>query len=449
MLIVLLTVLALLGLYWLPDIQIGDWQMRRIDLLADIRPANSDDKESIDSLVSAALTADRPHAIADSCPEGITCIDDMCDSLHQGITPLYEALTNVKNIGRPVRIAVLGDSYIEGDIFTADLRQMLQQHYGGCGVGFVPASSENPGFRRSVLHTFSGWTEHSANNPQSSYSSNWANLTGRYFNAAPGAWVELKGVTKYLSLLDSCTTSSLYFAGTGSVGASARINGDSEQYFDNHVDDGVQVATVKGRIGRVRWHINHHSGRLVYLGASMESEQGVVVDNFALRSASGLHLKSISEKMLSDLDQVRHYDLVIIMYGLNVASKKKSEYSSYRENMTQAINHMKAAMPHTGFLVVSVGDREQKYGSSYRTMRGVLSLINTQQLIAFDTRTSFWNLYTAMGGEGSIVRMVDNHEANLDYTHINFRGGRRLAKLLFDAIVWGQESYARQQSANS
>ena len=79
-------------------------------------------------------------------------------------------------------------------------------------------------------------------------------------------------------------------------------------------------------------------------------------------------------------------------------------------------------------------------------MRGVLSLINTQQLIAYDTRVAFWNLYKAMGGEGSIVRMVVCHEANLDYTHINFRGGRKLAKKLYDAIVWGQESYARQMT---
>lgn len=433
--------LALLSLYWLPNIEIGDWQMRRIDLLSDVRPNTDNDEEIADTISSSTLEATL-HARVDSCPAGITCIDDMSGAEEQGMTPLYEALTNVNSLGRPVRIAVLGDSYIEGDIFTANLRQMLQQHYGGSGVGFVPASSENPGFRRSVRHIFSGWTEHSANNLELPYSTTWANLTGRYFNATPGAWIELRGVTKYLSLLDTCTTSSLYFAGTGSVSISARINGGSEQYFNVNVNDSIQAVTVNSRMGRVRWTINHHSGSLVYLGASMDTEQGVVVDNYAMRSASGLHLKNISEKMLSDLDHTRHYDLVIIMYGLNVASKKKSEYTSYREKMTHAINHMKAAMPNTGFLVVSVGDREQKYGSSYRTMRGVLSLINTQQLIAFDTHTAFWNLYKAMGGEGSIVRMVDNHEANLDYTHINFRGGHRLAKLLYDAIVWGQESYA-------
>lgn len=437
--------LALLSLYWLPDIQVGDWQMRRIDLLADIRP-DTIDEEAPDSLSGAALTVARSHAYTEPCPDSIACIEDMCDSLEQGMTPLYDALTNVNNLGRPVRIAVLGDSYIEGDILTADLRQMLQEHYGGCGVGFVPASSENPGFRRSVRHTFTGWTEHSANKPELPYSTTWGNLTGRYFNAASGAWVELKGVTKYLSLLDTCTTSSLYFAGNGSLSVSARINGGAEQYFDASVSDDVQAVTINGHMGRVRWNINHHTGNLVFLGASMETQQGVVVDNFAMRSASGLHLKNITEKMLSDLDRARHYDLVIIMYGLNVASKKKSEYTSYREKMTTAIKRMKASMPNTGFLVVSVGDREQRYGDSYRTMRGVLSLINTQQLIAYDTRVAFWNLYKAMGGEGSIVRMVDRHEANLDYTHINFRGGRKLAKKLYDAIVWGQESYARHMT---
>lgn len=442
-LIVLLTVLALLGLYWLPELQIGDWQMRRIDLLADIRPGNdSIETLTTDSLAAVARTGSTAQWAADSCPAGITCIDDMSDATRQGIEPLYDALTKVNTLGRPVRIAVLGDSYIEGDIFTADLRQLLQQHYGGCGVGFVPASSQNPGFRRSVGHSFAGWTEHSANDHHA-YSTAWANLTGHYFTGSNGAWVELRGVTKYLSLLDTCTQSTFYMAGTGTASMSALLNGGDMQHFNASAAGDVAAVTATGRMGRVRWTVNNPSGNLVYLGASMDPQQGVVVDNFGLRSASGLHLGHITPKMLSDLDRARHYDLVIIMFGLNVAGKKTSDYTTYRQHMTQAIEQMKQSMPETGFLIVSVGDREQRYGGSYRTLRGVLSLINVQQSIAYDTRTAFWNLYTAMGGEGSIVRMVGNHEANLDYTHINFRGGARLARLLYDAIVHGQQSYAR------
>lgn len=437
--IVLLTVLALLGLYWLPNIQLGDWQMRPIDLLADVRAdSTSTEVEQLDSLTAAVSTNTR----VDTCRAGISCINDMSDSEERGMTPLYDALVHRNELGRPVRIAVLGDSYIEGDIFTADLRELLQHHYGGCGVGFVPTSSQNPGFRRSVRHWARGWTEHSANEAQG-YSHTWSNLTGHYFTAGRGSFVELIGVENYLSLLDTCTTSSFFFAGTGSASVRASVNGDAEQYFTASASDNVGMLTVNGRMGRVRWTVDGPTSGMVFLGASMEDEQGVVVDNFALRSASGLHLGHISEKMLADLDKVRHYDLVVIMYGLNVAGKQSSEFSSYRQQMTQAIEHMKAAMPETGFLIVSVGDREQKTAGGYRTLRGVLSLINVQQQIAYDTHIAFWNLYTAMGGEGSIVRMVQNHEANLDYTHINFRGGHRLARLLYDAIVWGEESYAR------
>ena len=35
---------------------------------------------------------------------------------------------------RPVRIAYFGDSFIEADIFTADLREMLQQEFDFEGI---------------------------------------------------------------------------------------------------------------------------------------------------------------------------------------------------------------------------------------------------------------------------------------------------------------------------
>ena len=56
---------------------------------------------------------------------------------------------------------------------------------------------------------------------------------------------------------------------------------------------------------------------------------------------------------------------------------------------------------------------------------------------------AFWSLIDAMGGAGSIAKMVDSQprQANLDYTHINHLGGRHLAQLLYDAIVAGYENH--------
>lgn len=72
----------------------------------------------------------------------------------------YRALDEIQSKGRLVRIAVFGDSFIEADIFTADLREMLQKRFGGCGVGFVTITSMTSGYRPTVRHSFGGWSSH-------------------------------------------------------------------------------------------------------------------------------------------------------------------------------------------------------------------------------------------------------------------------------------------------
>lgn len=445
--IVLVALLVLLALSWLPPLRVGDWQMRRVDLLGDLRADSLVDEEVLEVLPEVEEQDDAikvGRIRVDSCRAGMTCIDDMADDEDRGMTALYQALEGLDTLGRPVRIAVLGDSFIEGDILTDKLRQLLQERYGGSGVGFVPMTSDSPGFRRSVRQRFNNaWTAHDVNKLNgNNYDRRWANLTGHYYFADPGAVMSLKGV-RYLSRLDTCQQSTFYCMGNGTGRVTATINGVQSQSFELNPGGRVQAVTVTGKIGHVEWRVDHDGG-ITYLGASLDDNHGVQVDNFAMRSAGGEHLRVIDEQMLMEFDRVRHYDLVVLMYGLNVAGKLASDYTKYRERMVEAIDHMKRNMPGTGFLVVSVGDREQKRGDRYRTMRGVISMVNAQQRIAYDSRVAFWNLYTAMGGEGSIVRMVEQSQANLDYTHINFGGGARLGRLMFDVISWGHEQYHEQ-----
>lgn len=69
---------------------------------------------------------------------------------------------------RSVRIAFVGDSFIEGDILVAPFRQALQQRYGGKGVGYVPLTSPVVRFRQSIQQRFEGaWRETSANKSKS------------------------------------------------------------------------------------------------------------------------------------------------------------------------------------------------------------------------------------------------------------------------------------------
>ena len=111
--------------------------------------------------------------------------------------------------------------------------------------------------------------------------------------------------------------------------------------------------------------------------------------------------------------------------------------------MCDVIKRIKRDCPGSGILVVSVGDRCERRDGAMRTMRGVLAMVKYQRLIAAESGVAFWSMFDAMGGEGSIVKMVEGkpREANGDYTHINFLGGRRLAGYFYDALLKGKEDY--------
>ena len=129
---------------------------------------------------------------------------------------------------RLVRIAVFGDSFIEADIFTADLREMLQKRFGGCGVGFVTITSMTSGYRPTVRHSFGGWSSHAVTDSVY-FDRKKQGLSGHYFVPNNNAYVELRGQNKYASLLDTCQQASIFFYNKGAVDLSVRINrGETE-----------------------------------------------------------------------------------------------------------------------------------------------------------------------------------------------------------------------------
>ena len=88
------------------------------------------------------------------------------------------------------------------------------------------------------------------------------------------------------------------------------------------------------------------------------------------------------------------------------------------------------------------------YGAVSYTHLGVKNLIRYQQNIAAESGIAFWNMFEAMGGEGSMAKLVHAKPsmANYDYTHINFRGGKHLAGLLYETLLYGKEQYDRRRA---
>lgn len=340
-LLTLIVLGTLLLMHRLPDITVGGRTLRRVDMLADVRPPKPVVEEP-DTLLPP-LPEVKP-AFVDTCKTGMTCIEDYSDSTLRGMMPFYEVLSRMETLNRPVRIAYFGDSFIEADIFTADLREMFQREFGGCGVGYVPVTSPISGYRPTVRHSFDGWSSHSSND-SIGFDKKQQDISGHYFFPREGAYVQLKGQSKYASRLDTCEVSTCYFLNKGFAAVRSRVNGEAEGDLHEEVGTGeVQAVSVEGGIGQVRWSVEQ-ADSVTFYGVAMDGRRGVSLDNFSVRGSSGLHLAGIPLHTLRDFHRLRTYDLIVIQYGLNVATERGVKYDSYKKGMLTVIEHLKAPFP--------------------------------------------------------------------------------------------------------
>ncbi len=458
-LLLLVLVLILLPMQWMPACQIGSYEIKRVGLLADVLPEDlhpKDEGGEVTDMLLPALAAiqkvreAQPQAAVPSkpAPKGLVCIEDYADANQRGMFPFYQALAQRKQLNRPVRIAYFGDSFIEVDILTGALRTLLQEKFGGNGVGFLDIAPPYAANRSTVHQRYGGWNAFCVLD-KGKYQAARLNIGQRYFVPQSTAWTEISGV--HQPRLDTTEVHTLYLRANAPLQVGVKLNQGTMMALQAEGTGKVEALIRKGRSGRTRWQVPTAAG-LTCWGVAEESARGVILDNLSLRGSSGTTLTEIPQEVLRQLHDVRPYDLIVLQFGLNVANKKQTNYSSYAHQMKTVIEHLKRGFPEAGILLIGVGDREDRLADGeLHTLPGIHSLIKYQQNLAAETRVAFWNLYEGMGGEGSIRRMAEAKpaEAGKDYTHINHRGGQRIARTLYKSLVYGYEQYQHHANETS
>ncbi|MDR3142381.1 MAG: hypothetical protein LBU37_11755, partial [Tannerellaceae bacterium] len=359
---------------------------------------------------------------------------------HTGLNRFFAALNRSKS--QPARIAVMGDSFIEGDIMVADLRNELQKKFGGRGVGFVPVTSQAAQYRPTIDQQASGWATHSIlNDKKQAYT-----LAGMTFEAkSDKAEISFKA-SGYYDRLKSVSSLKLLYEKTEGTAMQLSCNASPDTVSRSLASAGVidQYILRADSITEGRLVFTGAKGFRV-LGLALEDDEGVVVDNFSLRGNSGLLMERLDPADCESFDRIRHYDLIILQYGLNVIDEEMLQYGWYRTRMAQVVAHLRNCFPGTDFLLLGVSDRCNQYNGEFKTMPAVLALLHTQRQIARQAGIPFWNTFGAMGGENSMVKFVDKGWASKDYTHLSFRGGREIAKSLTEALLLEKEFYDKAE----
>jgi hypothetical protein len=425
----------LLLLQFVPEKVTDRLNIKKIDILSDIR------KDTLDVTADVEIVnfPQPPPPKQDiSCPPGMVCFEDYSEN-SDGLDNFFKALDSKSK--KTVRVAFFGDSYIEGDIFSADLRSNLQSQYGGKGVGFMPLSSQTASFRKTIKHSFSGWNSQSIIDSKD-YSI--IGISGYGFRPDKGAWTKYSGVKMpHLEFVEQANL--IYYLPEGNASLSYRINNEKEsRTVDLKPSSKIARYDITAdSIGTIQFNFLSDNRNLHVYGVSLQDKSGVVVDNFSLRGSPGTTLKLLPENTLKQTDSLLGYDLIILQYGLNVMSANRKNYSTYQKGMQETVEHLKKCFPHSSILLLSVGDRSMNRNGEYVTMPGVSAMVSCQQAVCVETGIVFWNLFEAMGGSGSMVEMVKTKppKASKDYTHLNFEGGKYLGEILFKSIMFEKKRY--------
>ncbi|WP_163407709.1 SGNH/GDSL hydrolase family protein [Flavobacterium ajazii] len=446
--IVAIAVVAFVGFKQvLPDKIFSESKMNSKNVLIDslLLEAVAKDSLSVNDSINGT-DAEGAEEIVYENIEGIEFPSETFDEYkgYQYLISFYEKLYQLeKNPGQNVRIAYYGDSMTDGDLIVQDVRTNYQERFGGHGVGFVSISSESAASRGSVKSTYSkNWKTQSYLNvkrPASPFGVN-----GHVFFANDKnnvTWVQYEaGTNKYSTTLDNPT---LFYGRSSKKGNVNFIIG--KDTLRKNLNPSNLVNSLKVTSGSIKsFKANFvHADSIPIFGFNFDNGSGVHVDNFSQRGNSGLPLSIFNANVMQAFNNNLKYDLIILHYGTNVLNYGTKNYSWYERGMTKAVNKIKESFPGVSILIVSTADKSTKYDLEMKTDSAVVPLMKSQKKYALETESGFVNLYMLMGGDGSMVKWVDESpaRANKDYTHFNQRGAKAIGNLLYNQLNKGYEQY--------
>jgi lysophospholipase L1-like esterase len=409
----------------------------------------------VDSLLLEAIAEDEGEVVEDSMAKtiidykvvnGIKFPDETFEEYtgNQYLVTFFEKLYQLetKKQGN-VRIAYFGDSMTDGDLIVKDFRTYLQERFGGQGVGFVNITSESASSRSSLTHEFSGnWKTQSylkVKNPSRAFGVNghvfFANDTSNV------AWVKYKATkTKFATELHRPT---LFYGSSSNKSGKVFCNASDtigKKLVPNNILNTLTLSD--GNLKSLKVNFSK-ADSIPFYGVNFDDGKGIHVDNFSNRGNSGLPLGTFDKSIMKAFHAKLDYDLIVLQYGANVLNYGTKDYTWYEKRMTKVVQHLKECFPGVSILIISTADKSSKYDLEMKTDSAVIPLNKAQKRYAIKSESSFVNLYSLMGGDGSMVQWVEAvpAKANKDYTHFNHRGAKEVANIIYSQINQGYETY--------
>lgn len=346
-----------------------------------------------------------------------------------------------KSGSRQVRIMHYGDSQLEEDRITATIRDFLQGKFGGGGGGLLPVAGSyfNKSFSVAASYdvpyriVYAGTPEMRAGHNRYGPLGRVGLLSGPVtvtvsplgVNKAPSRYYNTMTVllgNRYSDAAVSCKGETL----------TAKA-GEGMKRFTFHLPDSTSKASVR------------ISGAEEIYGVSVDNATGVTVDNIAMRGCSGSIFTAINQNQLKEYFNNSNVRLIILQYGGNMVPFTKTEknISAYMETLRKQIGYLKKLAPGAVVLFIGPSDMSTNVGGKMQTYPHLPMFVDSIRTAVLSSGAIYWDMYAAMGGQGSMAKWVHSSPAlaGPDYVHFTTQGSRRIGEIFCESLMLYYEYY--------
>jgi lysophospholipase L1-like esterase len=172
-------------------------------------------------------------------------------------------------------------------------------------------------------------------------------------------------------------------------------------------------------------------------GVSLENNAaGVQYHAVGVNSATVAHF--LKTPKLEQHIRSLYPDLVIVSLGTNDAYSLYFDENQYKSQLAKLIQRIKQASPTTSIMITTPGDCALPGGVINKSN---LKAVKVIMELAEETDCAVWDLFTVMGGLGSVNSWLAQNMTAADRVHLSGKGYRLQGDLLYDALIQNYADY--------
>ena len=358
--------------------------------------------------------------------------------------PFFERAEVARGAHEIVRVLYYGDSQIELDRFSSNLRFFFQQKFGGGGPGMVPFHQTIPS--GAVNQSYSGdytcfslWGRVLKNkendygpfakmfriNGTASFTANAPNRKGAIDNRD-----NYSNISLLFNNLDSSFSANFF----------DNINATKHDFTTD--SRGIQLLEFPFPFSTKSFSIYMNGNANIY-GVLIDDGFGVAVDNIAMRGANGLHFSSMQDSLMRLTFRLLNVGMFILQYGGNAVPGLSGDKSVdlYVAGIVNQIKYLQHVAPCIPILFIGPSDMLSIEEGELQTYKYLPYLVKRLSEEIPKSGAAFWNMYHVMGGNNSMRAWVKKGWAGSDYVHFTNKGAQELAKVLTQTFETMYEYY--------